>query len=187
MRTLKLRKRLIEIVYQIATGAHKTKNLLTPFGLIFFFAVVLLFVIISLYLDRSLGLPELIPASLNIILAIPVLVIGSCLMGWSFLHFIKIKGTPVPFNPPPKLITTGPYAYIRNPMLSGLFILLFGFGFLLRSVSLVFIFTPLFILVNILELKAIEEPELKKRLGKDYLEYMKKTPMFIPGLKLKKT
>jgi protein-S-isoprenylcysteine O-methyltransferase Ste14 len=44
-----------------------------------------------------------------------------------------------------------------------------------------FIFTPLFILINVWELKAIEEPELLKRLGQDYIEYRKRTPMFFPG------
>jgi len=103
-------------------------------------------------------------------------------MLWSILHFIKVKGTPVPFNPPPKLVITGPYAYVRNPMLSGMFILLFGFGILFNSISLVFIFTPIFILLNFLELKAIEEPELEKRLGKDYSKYKKRVPMFFPKL-----
>lgn len=55
-------------------------------------------------------------------------------------------------------------------------------GHSLQSISLVFIFTPLFILLNVLELKAIEEPELEKRLGKVYVEYKKGVPMFIPSL-----
>ncbi|OGN34541.1 MAG: hypothetical protein A3D64_03080 [Candidatus Wildermuthbacteria bacterium RIFCSPHIGHO2_02_FULL_49_9] len=70
-------------------------------------------------------------------------------------------------------------------MLTGVFILLFGLGILFNSASLVFIFTPLFILLNVLELKAIEEPELEKRLSKEYLEYKRKVPMFIPQLKTK--
>ena len=68
-------------------------------------------------------------------------------------------------------------------MLTGVFIFLFGIGFLINSISLVFCFTPLFILVNVWELKAIEEPELCKRLGDAYIEYRKQTPMFIPGRK----
>jgi len=111
-----------------------------------------------------------------------ILAIGLFLVLWSISDFIKVKGTPVPFNPPPKLVTTEPYSYIRNPMLSGVFILLFGFGILFNSISLVFIFTPLFILFNFLELKTIEEPELEKRLGKNYLKYKKRVPMFIPKL-----
>jgi len=43
-------------------------------------------------------------------------------------------------------------------------------------------FTPLFILLNFLELKAIEEPELEKRLGKNYSKYKKRVSMFIPKL-----
>jgi len=101
---------------------------------------------------------------------------------WSILHFIKVKGTPVPLNPPQKLVTTGPYAYIRNPMLCGVFILMFGLGILFNSISLVFIFTPLFILLNYFELRAIEEPELEKRLGRDYSKYKKMVPMFFPRL-----
>jgi protein-S-isoprenylcysteine O-methyltransferase Ste14 len=97
--------------------------------------------------------------TLNIIVSLLILVIGLFLMLWSILHFVKVKGTPVPFNPPPKLVNTGPYFYVRNPMLSGVFILL-----------------------NFLELKAIEEPELEKRLGKKYLKYKKRVPMFIPKL-----
>jgi protein-S-isoprenylcysteine O-methyltransferase Ste14 len=50
------------------------------------------------------------------------------LIGWSVLNFLRAKGTPVPFNPPPQLVTTGPYAYTRNPMLTGVFSLLFGFS-----------------------------------------------------------
>jgi len=106
-------------------------------------------------------------------------------MFWSILHFIKAKGTPVPFNPPPKLVSSGPYAYVRNPMLSGVFIFMFGLGALFRSISIVFIFTPLFVLLNYLELKAIEEPELENRLGEDYFKYKKRVPMFFPKFKKK--
>ncbi len=122
---------------------------------------------------------------INIVISLPVITIGAFLGIWSLIHFFKVKGTPVPFNPPPKLVTSGPYAVVRNPMLSGFFIALFGIGILLNSVSLIFIFTPIFILLNIIEIKIIEEPELEKRLGKEYIDYKKKTPMFIPGLKFK--
>jgi len=100
----------------------------------------------------------------------------------SIIYFIKVKGTPVPFNPPPKLVTTGLYKYSRNPMLTGIFIQLFGIGMLNNSIALIFIYTPLFILLNFWELKKIEEPELEKRFGKEYLDYKRKTPMFF-GLK----
>src|SRR5665648_185942 len=176
------RNKLINLFYKTATGSKKVRNFLTPIGVIFFFSLIGLFIIISLWFDKVLHFPKLISYPLNIMISFFILSIGLSLMLWSILHFIKVKGTPVPFNPPPKLVTTGPYSYIRNPMLSGVFMLMFGFGILFRSISLVFIFTPLFILFNFLELKTIEELELEKRLGKDYSKYKKRVPMFFPRL-----
>ena len=71
-------------------------------------------------------------------------------------------------------------------MLTGVFLLLFGIGFAIKSLSLVLIFTPLFVLANIWELKEIEEPELIERLGEDYLAYRERTSMFIPGTRPRK-
>ena len=178
-------QRLIGIFYRAATGSRRMRNLLTPAGAAFFFGLTTLFVFAALGVDRMLDFPELIPAPLNIAVAVPILAIGLFLMIWSILQFVRVNGTPVPFNPPPKLVTTGPYAHVRNPMLTGVFILLFGLGVLLRSISLVSIFTPLFILFNVWELKAVEERELEKRLGRDYVEYRKRTSMFIPRVKVR--
>lgn len=86
----------------------------------------------------------------------------------------------MPLSPPPNLVVTGPYAYSRNPMLSGVFLMLFGTGFLFQSLSLIILYTPLFMVFAFLEFKMIEEPELEKRIGASYLEYRKKVPMFFP-------
>jgi len=182
---MSLRDKWINMFYKVATSTRKVRILFTPIGAVIFFSLVGLFIVVSLQTDKFSGLPKLFPTSLNIIVSVPIIGIGLFLMLYSALQFIKAKGTPVPFNPPPKLVTTGPYAYVRNPMLTGVFIWLFGLGILLRSISLVFMFTPLFVLLNVLELKAIEEPELEKRLGKEYLEYKKRIPMFIPRFKVK--
>jgi len=70
-------------------------------------------------------------------------------------------------------------------MLTGVFLFLFGVGFGVNSVSLVFFFTPLYVLINVWELKKIEEPELVKRLGDEYVQFRRQTPMFIPGFRLR--
>lgn len=182
---MSLRERWIGIIYKAATASSKIRAILTPLGAFGFFILVGLFIIVPLQIDKFLKLPKIFPTPLNFIISLPALAIGLFLMLWSMLHFAKVKGTPVPFNPPPKLVDTGPYAHVRNPMTSGVFILLFGIGILFGSISLIFVSTPLFILLNVLELKAIEEPELEKRLGKEYLEYKKRVPMYIPRLKAK--
>jgi protein-S-isoprenylcysteine O-methyltransferase Ste14 len=179
-----IKSKWIEFLYHVATGSRKIRNLFTPIGAIFYGLLIFSFVVVALQVDRLLGIGGIFPQSLSIILALPLFLIALFLLGWSILNFFKAKGTPVPFNPPPHLVTTGPYAYVRNPMLTGIFALLFGFGVLFGSVSLIVVFTPLFILINVWELKVIEEPELIKRLGEDYIEYRKRTPMFFPGFRI---
>lgn len=178
-----LREKWIGVFYKAATSSIQIRTPLTLVGGLFFATFVGIFVALPLGLDKFLGFPRLLSTPLSIAVSAPILTIGLSLMLWSVVHFIKVRGTPVPFNPPPKLVTTGPYARVRNPMLTGLFIFLLGLGILFGSISLVFIFTPLFVLLNMLELRAIEEPELEKRLGTEYIEYKKRTPMFIPQLK----
>jgi protein-S-isoprenylcysteine O-methyltransferase Ste14 len=179
-----IKSKWIEFLYRVATGSRKIRNFFTPIGALFYGLLIFSFVVVSLQVDRLLGISEIFPRSLSIILALPVFSIALFLIGWSTLNFFKAKGTPVPFNPPPGLVTTGPYAYMRNPMLTGVFSLLFSLGVLFGSLSLIVVFTPLFILINVWELKVIEEPELIKRLGEDYLEYRKRTPMFFPDFRI---
>jgi protein-S-isoprenylcysteine O-methyltransferase Ste14 len=133
-------------------------------------------------MDRSLGLPRLLPGAPGSVIGIAFLAAGLVLWGWCVAWFRRAGGggTPVPFNPPHELVTVGPYAWVRNPMLTGVFSFIFGLGFLLNSVSMVFIWTPVFVVVNVIELKLVEEPELERRFGTSYREYKRRVPMFVP-------
>lgn len=177
---MKIRESWINLLHRAATGTRKTRTLLTPIGVAIFGVFTALFVIAALWVDGLLNLPGLLPPAAKLPVSIPLMVAGLAITAWSGFHFLKVKGTPVPFNPPPEVVMTGPYRYARNPMLTGVFLFLFGLGFAFDSLSLVFFFTPLFILVNVWELKHIEEPELVKRFGDAYIEYQQRTPMFIP-------
>jgi len=177
------RKRWINLLYSAATGTKKTRTLLTPVGVSIFGAFTALFVFAAIFVDKLLNLPRILPEGARLPVSIPMITVGLAVTAWSAFHFLKVKGTPVPFNPPPKVVITGPYRYVRNPMLTGVFLFLFGIGFIFNSASLVFFFTPLYMLINVWELKKIEEPELIKRLGDEYIEYQRHTPMFIPGCK----
>ncbi|MBM3120149.1 MAG: isoprenylcysteine carboxylmethyltransferase family protein [Chloroflexi bacterium] len=175
--------RYADYVYRVATGAKRRRMLTTPVAVIIFFGLVVLFIFASLWVDKWLPFLHFGSFSWSLGLSVFILVIGFVIMFWPVIAFFRTKGTPVPFNPPPKLITTGLYAYVRNPMLLGLFIFMLGLGVLLGSLSLILIFTPLFIVLNILYLKAVEEKELEKKFGQEYLEYKKRVPMFMPRLK----
>jgi len=179
------RERVINVIHKTATSSKGFRSQMTPIGAIFFLLLTASFVTLSRQVDGMLGFPKLLSEPLGIQLSIPVLLVGLLICLWTVLLYVRAKGTPVPINPPQKLVTTGPYAYCRNPMLIGVFIFLFGLAILYRSVSLFFIFTPLYIMLQIIELKVIEEPELARRLGDEYLEYKRSIPMFIPGSRAK--
>ncbi len=174
---------IINFLYKTATGSNSSRPFLTLLFGSFFFCIVLLLILASLYLDSYFGLPEFVSRPLGIIVSIPFLAAGAFLWLWCAGKFFKTRGTPVPVNPPPELVTNGPYAYSRNPMMTGLFVMITGIGIFFGSITLTFIMTPLFVLMSILEFKYIEEPELTKRFGKEYTEYKKNTPVIIPRIR----
>lgn len=181
-----IRDRWINFLYRAATGSRKLRTLLTPVGITAFGIFTGLFVALAIFLDRWLAWYWPISDNFSWIISGFLIAIGIGEVIWSVSYFLKVRGTPVPFNPPPELVKTGPYRYTRNPMLTGVFLLLFGIGFAIKSLSLVVFFTPLFIIANVWELKHIEEPELVRRLGEKYIAYRQQTPMFIPYMGLKR-
>lgn len=171
--------RWIALIHKAATGNWKTRVILAPIVATLYLSLIAFFVFLSLAVDQWLNFPR--PYNIStLIIGLFLMIAGILLSLFSIVLFLRARGTPVPVSPPPKLVTTGPYRFSRNPMLSGVFIQFFGLGMALGSLSLTFIFTPLFIFINVWELKKIEEPELLKRLGEPYAEYKKQVPMFFP-------
>jgi len=83
-------------------------------------------------------------------------------------------------NPPDKLITTGIYAKSRNPMFFGYTVILIGMGISLRSISILVIFVPAFIVFDLIWIK-LEEKNIREKFGNKYSNYKKNTPFFIPN------
>lgn len=176
--------RYADFVYRLAVGNVKFRLIFTLPGMLLFLSIVALFVLASIWLDSIATFFRFETSAWTTVLSILIVIIGGLICLWSGFTFVRTKGTPVPFNPPPKLITTGIYSYSRNPMLLGLFIVLPGLGLLLGSLSLILIFTPVFIVINILYLKCIEEKEMTKKFGEQYLIYKKKVHIFFPKFRV---
>src|ERR1017187_9034774 len=51
----------------------------------------------------------------------------------SFVEFIKADGTPVPVASPPRLVVSGFYGYVRNPIYVGFVVSLLGEALLFGS------------------------------------------------------
>ena len=123
-----------------------------------------------------------IPVLIRLPLGIIFLLIGVPMVLWTITRFLRTKGTPIPFNPPPALVEGGLYRIVRNPMHLGWTLLLIGLALLMQSFTLLVIFIPLFILAHIIYLKFVEEKELEQKFGQAYLDYKQRVPMFFPRL-----
>ena len=111
--------------------------------------------------------------------------LGLALATWTVILFTKFgQGTPAPWDPPRKLVIRGPYRYVRNPMITGvlLLLLLLAETLLLQSWP-VFLWLVAFYILNSIYFPLFEEKSLGKRFGEDYLEYKKHVPRWIPRLK----
>ncbi len=134
------------------------------------------------YIDKIIFNNNHIISSNIYVLSISILVIicGLSLIFYTIFLFKTIgKGTPNPKIPPKEFVVKGPYKLIRNPMALGGTILLIGESLLYYSISL-FIITVLYTIILYFNAKYIEEPELIKRFGKPYEEYLKQVPRFFP-------
>lgn len=168
------------LIYKVATGGWKAKVVFGPVVGASYAGLIVLLFLLSRVVDLWRSLPKAFSYPGSLIVGFFLIAFGLALYCLSVAQFLRVRGTPVPFSPPPKLVTTGLYRFTRNPMMTGLFMQFFGIGIVLGSLSLVFIFTPLFIAINVFELKKIEEPELERRLGEAYVKYKKELPMFFP-------
>lgn len=95
------------------------------------------------------------------------------------VFIVRGKGTPAVFDPPREFVATGPYAYVRNPMYIGGFILLAGFGTYHHSVSILILLVVLMFLFHLFVVW-LEEPTLSKQFGKSYMDYKKAVRRWIP-------
>lgn len=170
--------RTVRFVHALAVAPTQWRW--TAAGLTLFAASLVLVVFAGLATDRLLSLPSLPGTSVWTGVGLALLLSGLGLCGWCVGLFAAGRGTPVPVQPPAELIQRGPYARVRNPMLTGVFAGLFGTGILLRSPSLVLLWAPMYALLHMLELKWVEEPELERRFGVAYRAYRDAVPMFLP-------
>ncbi|MFW9769754.1 MAG: methyltransferase family protein [Candidatus Thorarchaeota archaeon] len=89
------------------------------------------------------------------------------------------KGTLAPWAPTKKLVVVGIYRYERNPMITGVLMVLMGETILLLSFVL-WLWTAIFFIGNHIYFIKYEEPELVARFGKEYETYRDNVPRWFP-------
>jgi protein-S-isoprenylcysteine O-methyltransferase Ste14 len=99
-----------------------------------------------------------------------------------FLFATRGRGTLAPWDPPSQLVVAGPYRCVRNPMISGVILIIIAEALVFRSMSLVE-WAAAFFVINAIYFPLIEEPGLERRFGEEYRQYKRHVGRFIPRLR----
>ena len=136
-------------------------------------------IIVPFYIEPDISIKQ----TFALVTGLLLLCIGLFIMTLTISLFIRIgKGTLAPWSPTKKLVINGIYGHVRNPMISGVLIVLTGESIAILSLN-IFIWALIFFIINNLYFVIYEEPNLEKRFGNDYKEYKKNVPRWIPRLK----
>ena len=110
------------------------------------------------------------------------------LLAWGFLQYSLVGryrrriggGGPGMKIPPDRLVTSGPYAWCRNPMYLGHFIFVLGLALVFQSL---FALALLVVTIVILQTHAVrDEQRLRGLFGADYEAYAARVKRWIPYL-----
>ena len=111
-----------------------------------------------------------------------ILTTGGLLFLWSVISFIIYgKGTLAPWAPPKELVVSGPYSYVRNPMILGVILIITGEALILNMISIL-IWAMFFFVLNTLYFELVEEPRLERKYGESYVKYCRKIKRWMPRL-----
>jgi protein-S-isoprenylcysteine O-methyltransferase Ste14 len=116
----------------------------------------------------------------RVLLGAPFVAGGFAMWVWTVRLFARIgRGTLAPWDPTERLVVMGPYAHVRNPMITGVLAVLIGEALVLGSGAIA-IWAAVFLVVNHAFFLAHEEPALGRRFGNEYSQYLQNVPRWIP-------
>ncbi len=111
----------------------------------------------------------------GIVIALSLAMLIEC-----FLRFaVQGNGTPAPLAPTDKLVVTGAYARVRNPMYVAVSGLIFGQAFFFASAGLIAYGIVIWLAFMIFVLN-YEEPRLRSLYPDEYPEYFANVPRWRP-------
>jgi protein-S-isoprenylcysteine O-methyltransferase Ste14 len=111
-----------------------------------------------------------------------LVVVGLASVLESFARFVLHgHGTPAPAAPPRRLVVSGQYRFVRNPMYAALVLIVLGQAAWFGSRDLVLYAVALLVLFH-LRVLVYEEPRLAARFGAGFDAYRKGVPRWLPRL-----
>ncbi|MEW6269602.1 MAG: PEMT/PEM2 methyltransferase family protein [Thermodesulfobacteriota bacterium] len=144
-------------------------------------------ILVPLWIGRRYGVDVRVGRSPGEVLlqlaGLALLGVGLVLFAASLRRFAaEGRGTLAPWDPPRRLVVHGPYRWVRNPMISGVVLLVFGEALVLLSPPNA-LWATIFLVVNLVYIPLFEEPQLRRRFGAPYDEYRRNVPGILPRLR----
>jgi protein-S-isoprenylcysteine O-methyltransferase Ste14 len=100
----------------------------------------------------------------------------------SFAGFFRAGGTPVPAASPPRLVTSGFYRYVRNPIYVGFLAVLAGQTLLFGSLGMLE-YTAVACCIAAAAVRFYDERVLARKFGAEYQAYRRAVPAWLPRLR----
>jgi len=135
------------------------------------------------FVTQVLALPSLMPPPWNAFGFITAVGGGASLVYCASFLSRHGRGTPYPRLPPKRLVTTGPFGRVRNPVISSWGVMMIGLALAMGWTGLLLLMIPGFLGIHVY-VRYHEEPILQSRFGVEYEEYRSRVPRWIPRLRL---
>jgi protein-S-isoprenylcysteine O-methyltransferase Ste14 len=112
--------------------------------------------------------------------ALAVIAAGVALYVWSVRNFAVVgRGTPGLWDAPRRVVATGPYRWVRNPIYIAALLIVAGEAWLFLSPALL-LYTAALAVAFHLFVVGYEEPRLRRRFGEQYGAYRRSVSRWIP-------
>ncbi len=139
-------------------------------------------ILAGFFVTVLLRLPALIPSPWNLV-GLPIAIAGGASLVYCGAFLCRRgKGTPYPRRPPKRLVTTGPFARVRNPIIASWGTFIVGLGVWMNWTGVLLLMVPGFVLIEVY-LVYHEEPILARRFGAEYEAYRSRVPRWIPRIR----
>ncbi len=138
--------------------------------------MVLVVIPVTILLLTGIDILDLWQRYLGTRIALPVvdgvlICFGLVLMVATNRLFMTIGNSMLgPWNPPQHLVVQGVYRNVRNPMIAGALLIVLVEVLLAASLPVLVLFV-VFLVVNAISIPVVQESELARRFGEDYLAY----------------
>ncbi|MDX8389319.1 MAG: isoprenylcysteine carboxylmethyltransferase family protein [Mariprofundaceae bacterium] len=104
---------------------------------------------------------------------------GAALALWCSWLMRDRGGSPIPSQPAKGLVKSGPYTFVRHPMMYSLLLVGIGEVFVTGSL-LILIWLPIAMRAGAMFITVYEEPVLLARYGDIYKDYCEEVPRWLP-------